>query len=1076
MKPRQTFRLPVNHARSRMMPLRMRTEADKAAMSPEIDMPSLVLALENGNVRSKEDLDMLMARTPLPDHPKMVTGVLDNGLLYTILPNGSPSGRFECHLQIKAGSADETVEQQGMAHMCEHVSYMGSRKRERLFGTSSQTNAQTDFHQTVYWAACPTYRPTTGKPMLPQALDALLDVIEARFDNNRVEKERSAILSEAAMVNTIDYRVEVQLLSALHAENRLSKRFPIGLINQIQSWTTDQIQAFHTAHYRPNNAHLFVIGDINPFEAEDYIKSMFSHLQARDPPKYLPSEGVDEISLKTKNPYFPPINHQWCGEKRFGQDGLPPVHIYQHELVQAASIHIFAKFPVTEMKTLADYRESFIKRLVVVAMQVRLNVYARGDPIAMAEFSYLDSPREGCAVCALDMTANPLAYQKAIAIAVREIKRMAEHGLSESEFQRCISALLSDSSQLAAQGDRLSNPDQLQFLMESVSCGHTFMDPEQLLFATELVAKTLSIEEVNEVAKDICSHLANFGSPGAPIPSSIVLCAPKDISVSENEILDSFLEAAKQDVEASDDVLVPKTLITSEYISKRVADFPPSFDRMKDENVDKSFEVGVITRQLSNGIFLNYHPNDAESQRAYLRLTIPAGRIDELGMKLGSMHVGVRTLQEGGAMLGLKREQVELFCVDHLIMAEFSCSEELIWMDFIFPTSKVTEGEDEITGLEGVMQILHALVSKQLLWEEDAFERAKQSFVQTFAQVSKNLEAASAEYLLGSMCKQDGRFTCVPPEDIEKLTLEDVKQAVNQFLTTDNVEISISGDFDPKVMDMLALQYLGTVPPSKQPARQSPSIPLASTPAKDLFFEISDSDPRAVAYVAGTAPNRWGVMADGEEKLGYGTKTEMPDGRDYRSHPLYQCVTLQILQEVLNRRLFTVVRERERLTYDANFHLTGFERVKGGWYLVTVTAKPELAEKALEACKRTLHSVKSWDPITIDNIRSAAYELVSKHQGGLQTNRYWVDLMAGIQLDAIPNKDISYISDFVPMVQSIQVWDVQSMMEHLSTDRDGMWTCIGTSGHTQGGADSEESDIHGHSMPGIGAGRRTPIL
>ena len=77
--------------------------------------------------------------------------------------------------------------------------------------------------------------------MLPLALDALLDVMEAKFESSRVEKERSAILSEAAMVNTIDYRVEVQLLSALHAENRLHRRFPIGLTEQISSWTSEEV-------------------------------------------------------------------------------------------------------------------------------------------------------------------------------------------------------------------------------------------------------------------------------------------------------------------------------------------------------------------------------------------------------------------------------------------------------------------------------------------------------------------------------------------------------------------------------------------------------------------------------------------------------------------------------------------------------------------------------------------------------------------------------------------------------------------------------------------------------------------
>jgi hypothetical protein len=99
-----------------------------------------------GAITSREQMDQILEDTLLPPNPRVRTGSLPNGLQYTILPNAVPAGRFEAHLQIMAGSADETEEQQGMAHMCEHVSYMGSRKRERLFGTSSQTNAQTGTH------------------------------------------------------------------------------------------------------------------------------------------------------------------------------------------------------------------------------------------------------------------------------------------------------------------------------------------------------------------------------------------------------------------------------------------------------------------------------------------------------------------------------------------------------------------------------------------------------------------------------------------------------------------------------------------------------------------------------------------------------------------------------------------------------------------------------------------------------------------------------------------------------------------------------------------------------------------
>ena len=72
--------------------------------------------------------------------------------------------------------------------------------------------------------------------MLPMALDALVNVMEARVEPSHMEKERAVALSGIAMVNSIEYRVECQILSALHRENRLSKRFPIGKERVIRSW------------------------------------------------------------------------------------------------------------------------------------------------------------------------------------------------------------------------------------------------------------------------------------------------------------------------------------------------------------------------------------------------------------------------------------------------------------------------------------------------------------------------------------------------------------------------------------------------------------------------------------------------------------------------------------------------------------------------------------------------------------------------------------------------------------------------------------------------------------------------
>lgn len=339
-------------------------------------------------------LEQLM-QTDLPEHAGLKKGVLPNGLRYAILRNAAPPGRFDAFLEIFAGSADELESQQGMAHIVEHISYMGSRKRERLFGTGSQTNAFTDFHHTVYFACCPVDtlnllgRP---RPMLPMALDALSEVLEARFEESRLEKERAAILSEMSMVNTMDYRVECQILSALHAENKLALRFPIGKEELIRSWTLEDVKTFHRTHYRPDNAHLYIVGDVDVGQAEEMIRKYFGHLEPGG--NGLHKKAGEDVTLKLQSRHFPPVTHYFSGGRfdRFAEAALPPAlkalghegegtvrreltpRIFQHENIQAFSFHLFAKRPIEAVQTLADYRRSVMKRIAILALQIRLNV------------------------------------------------------------------------------------------------------------------------------------------------------------------------------------------------------------------------------------------------------------------------------------------------------------------------------------------------------------------------------------------------------------------------------------------------------------------------------------------------------------------------------------------------------------------------------------------------------------------------------------------------------------------------------------------------------------------------------
>jgi hypothetical protein len=62
--------------------------------------------------------------------------------------------------------------------------------------------------------------------------------------------------------------------------------------------------------------------------------------------------------------------------------------------LQAFSFHLFAKRPIEAVQTLGDYRRSVMKRIAILALQIRLNVMARDDPpFTFIEFNQLDSAR-----------------------------------------------------------------------------------------------------------------------------------------------------------------------------------------------------------------------------------------------------------------------------------------------------------------------------------------------------------------------------------------------------------------------------------------------------------------------------------------------------------------------------------------------------------------------------------------------------------------------------------------------------------------------------------------------------------
>jgi len=1043
------------------------------------------LALEDSFGKELDASDFLLSK--LPTHPKLHHGRLSNGLQYVILPNKVPPNRFEAHMEMHVGSVDELDNEQGIAHMIEHVAFLGSKKREKLLGTGARSNAYTDFHHTVFHVHSPVTAQGSQEPLLPLVLEALHEIaFKPKFLASRVEKERRAVLSELQMMNTIEYRVDCQLLQHLHSENMLGCRFPIGLEEQIKKWDPETIKAFHERWYFPANATLFIVGDIGSVSRTiEMIEAQFASTPAgvitstQTSLENINPTAMTVATLKERHAVRPPVQHTWSLPGADNQLKKPV--IFQHELLQNFSISLFCKTPVQKVQTFSDLRDVLMRRIVLSTLQFRINTRYKSanPPFNGIELDHSDSGREACTVTTLTITAEPNHWEGAVKVGVQEVRRLHKFGVTRGELHRYLNALLKDSEHLAAMIDNVPSVDNLDFIMESDALGHTVMDQQQGHESLMGVAGTVTLEDVNAAGAKMLEYVANFGQPSAPVPAAIVACVPKflhvegvgdkDFDITPEAILGAISDGLNEPLISEPELDVPTELLSSVQLAALHMNRQPRFIPVTDtESSIKLMDdsTGVIQRRLSNGIRVNYKMTQNEARGGVLRLVVAGGRAQEKPGASGAVAVGVRTLSEGGAVGGFSREQVELFCVGNLINCVLEADEEFLCMDFHFT---LRDG-----GMRATFQLLH-MVLEHNVWLDDALDRAKQLYLSHYRAMPKSLERATAHRLMRAMFNSEERFIEPSPEAIEKLTLPIVREAVMKQLVPSNMEVCVVGDFTESEVESCLLDYLGTVNPSSDEHKldlgeEKPVVINAnSTPelrTQQVF--LRDTDERACAYIAGAAPNRWGFTSDGRDlntlvepvppslseeqarALAPPGVEVIKDNNDIlcwkrHRHPLYASVALTLLAEIINARLFTTVRDALGLTYDVSFELSLFDRLKAGWFVISVTSTPAKIKYAVDASLNVLRSIQG-SRINQRELDRAKRTLLMRHESDSKDNTYWLGLLTHLQAPTVSRKDVGCLRDLPYLYEVATADDVYNAYNYLSLDDTSLFTCMGIAG------------------------------
>ncbi len=200
--------------------------------------------------------------------PKYETKTLKNGLEIVVIPMQNNTQVISTDIFYKVGSRNEIMGKTGIAHMLEHMNFKSSENLksgqfdEEVKSIGGLSNASTGFDYTHYFIKSSTENLSKSLSLFAELMQNL------KLKDEEFQPERDVVTEERR------WRTDNNPLGYLYFRMFNNAYIyhsyhwtPIGFMNDIRTWTLEDIRSFHKTYYQPQNAILVITGDIEPKEA-----------------------------------------------------------------------------------------------------------------------------------------------------------------------------------------------------------------------------------------------------------------------------------------------------------------------------------------------------------------------------------------------------------------------------------------------------------------------------------------------------------------------------------------------------------------------------------------------------------------------------------------------------------------------------------------------------------------------------------------------------------------------------------------------------------------------------------------
>ena len=453
----------------------------------------------------------------IPLDPAVRTGRLPNGLTYYVRQNSRPANRVLLRLAVKTGSLDEADDQQGLAHMLEHMAFNGSAhfKPGELVSyfesvgarLGPHVNAQTGFEDTIYMLDLPADKPA----VVDKGFTAFADFAGGlTLDPAEIDKERGVVIEEWRGGLGAGSRIRDKQVPVLFYHSRYAERIPIGKPEILRTFPPARLRAFYDTYYRPDRMAVIAVGDMDPQKLEDAIKAAFGALTARAP---APAPRSAEVPLHTETLFS----------------------IVADPEVTQSTVTLARKRKRGSESSVADYRRDLVQRLFEQMLNDRFDeISRRPDARFLGAGTGSGGLSPDVETVQLGAGVEDGKIADGLAAIALEAKRAREFGFTPGEFDRAKKWLAAYYERAYTERDKTESgsfaQEYLNLFLEgdpSPGIAYEYKLVQQLL-------PTITLDEVSGLAKTLLAEDSRVilatspEKPGVKVPTEADLKAALD--------------------------------------------------------------------------------------------------------------------------------------------------------------------------------------------------------------------------------------------------------------------------------------------------------------------------------------------------------------------------------------------------------------------------------------------------------------------------------------------------------------------------------------------------------------------